>query len=67
MSANTNGWARSMGDGSLAILVKLLGDVTQLIAASKRSLPVVLVHGEILHFLEVDDELAIFTTQAYSC
>ena len=56
-----------MGDGSLAILVKLLGDVTQLIAASKRSLPVVLVHGEILHFLEVDDELAIFTTQAYSC
>ena len=56
-----------MGDGSLAILVKLLGDVTQLIAASKRSLPVVLVHGEILHFLEVDDELAIFTAQAYSC
>ena len=66
MPTDTDTGTCTVGNGPFAVFVQLLGYVAQLVAATKRGLPGIAVHGEILELLEVYDELAIFATHACS-
>jgi hypothetical protein len=64
MSAEADAGACAMRDGAPAVLVQLVGDITELVAGADGGAPGISVDGEVLEVAEIDDERSVPATNA---
>lgn len=62
MTANTNSGTRSVSNGSLAVVVKLIGHIREPSTSTDGGLPRVGIHRKVLKMYEIDDEFAILSS-----
>jgi len=63
MATDTDLRTCSVGYCSLAVVVQLLGNITEKCTTANCGLPGGLIHGKLLEVLEVHDDCPIFTSE----